>query len=214
MTTQANHPTGFGEQNDAAATHLAAALASMPPDSSPYAVLRISLGFGRTGSFYEDSTRQSLLAQSQLRLQTSIREHETAVLLPEGELLVLLCSVRSVIRAGAAADRLADLLQEPFCFQGQRIRLVASVGVALAPEDGKEASVLAHRAGVALRRAEAAGTGIVQFYDTAMESPSRQPQSLHARKALLFQNWQGSHPTQLNISGLSIAASSTGLHLV
>lgn len=215
MIEIARKPELHGNPSRIAESHLAAAMQTLPKNSAPFAVLRIALAPLREGSLRcESSLDPVLFQQAQQRLQTSIREHEMAALLPGGELLVLLCSVRSVIRTGAAADRLAGLLQQPFCVQGRRLAAVASIGVAIAPDDGNSPDMLARRAAIALRQARLAGRGVVQFFAHSMEEGHHRPLSLHERRERWLQQWQTAHPTYVQSPGLSLAASRTAIHLV
>lgn len=151
---------------------LAQAMAGLPPDVAPSVVLHLGLdNFHAVISTYGPVAAETLLLLAYQRLLQSVREHEAVVQLGGTEFAVLLHSVTSVLRAGRAADRLHRLLEQPFTLpDGRTVQVCACVGVALCPEDGTDARSLLHRASIALRHARAAGAGLIQFYEPAMET--------------------------------------------
>lgn len=172
------------------------AIAALRQEVAPFAMLRIGIDDLRNvKDTLRVSTGNEVLAQAEKRLQAAVREHEIVVRLPGDEFAVLLHSVSSVIRAGAAADRLNDLLQQTYLVEGEPVSVTACIGIALAPEDGTRAEILLGRAGAALRCARIAGTGTVQFFESAMEEDrkERHPLPLQLRKALLLHQFHVRH---------------------
>lgn len=154
------------------AEQLAQAMAGLPPDIAPSVVLHLGLDNlqSLTGT-YGQAAADTLRTLANQRLLQSVREHEAVVQLANDEFAVLLHSVTSVLRAGRAADRLHRLLEQSVTLpDGTTLHVSACVGVALCPEDGCDARSLLHRASIALRHARAAGAGLIQFYEPAMES--------------------------------------------
>ena len=173
------------------------AIAALPSGKSPFAVLRIGMDdFRLVNDTFGIAIGDEVLDLAGKRLQAAVREQEFVVRLPGDEFAVLLHPMDSVIRAGAAADRLSDLLQRVYLVEGEVVNVTACLGVALAPEDGTDAEVLLQRAGAALQCAKAAGTGMVQFFEPAMEEnrKKRHSLSLDLRKALLLHQFRGSLP--------------------
>ena len=172
-----------------ATERLEMAIAALPQKGEPFAVLRIGMDqFRAINDTFGHAIGDEVLASAEQRLQAAVREHEIVVRLPGDEFAVLLHTMDSVLRAGAAADRLNDLLQRVYLVQGEVVHLTACFGVALAPEDGDHAEMLLQRAGAALHCAKMAGSGTVQFFEPAMEQNRRKRHSLalDLRKALLL----------------------------
>lgn len=154
------------------AQQLAQAMAGLPSDIAPSVVLHLSLdNLQSIQRLHGKDAAEAVRTLAYERLVQSVREHEAVVQLADDEFAVLLHSVTSVLRAGRAADRLHRLLEQSFVLQdGGKVQISACVGVALCPEDGCDAHALLLRASIALRHARAAGAGLIQFYEPAMES--------------------------------------------
>ncbi len=71
--------------------------------------------------------------------------------------------------AGALAERLIALFDNPLCVGEHRIGVGLSVGIALAPEHGMAAECLYRRADLALYRAKAEGRGTFRVFTPAMD---------------------------------------------
>ncbi len=187
-----------------ATDRLELAIAALPRDGAPFAMLRIGLDdFGVVNETMGVAVGDEVLELAAKRLAAGVREHEIVVRLPGDEFAVLLHSVESVIRAGAAADRLNELLQRVYLVGGEVINITACIGVALAPEDGTDAEQLLGRAGAAMVCAKAAGTGMVQFFEPAMEENRKKLHalSLDLRKALLLQQFEVHYQPQIDVHG-------------
>ncbi len=80
-----------------------------------------------------------------------------------------------------SAERLLLALSRPFEQSGPAAYLAPSVGIALYPEDAREADELVRCANAAAYEAKAAGRGTVQLYDPRSAERARQRIGLHAR---------------------------------
>ena len=77
-----------------------------------------------------------------------------------------------VLMPGASADDAADMAQclveslaEPFGVGDQRLRIAASVGIAMGPGDGSDVRSLVRNADIALSRGKARAPGSVEFFE-------------------------------------------------
>jgi diguanylate cyclase (GGDEF)-like protein len=82
---------------------------------------------------------------------------------------------------GALAETIVRELSRSYQFEGQRITIGASVGVAVAPADGTSPDLLLARADMALYRAKHQGRGQSCFFEVAMDDEMR------VRRALAFE---------------------------
>ena len=88
--------------------------------------------------------------------------------------------------ATALAARLLELIGSPFDIGGQQVAIGTSIGIAIAPSDGKEADQLLRNADLALYRAKSDGRGTYRFFEPEMDRRAQARRRLEAdlRKAL------------------------------
>jgi diguanylate cyclase (GGDEF)-like protein len=94
------------------------------------------------------------------------------------EFVVLQTGAAQRETAGALAERLVNVLSDPFDVDGHRIDIGASVGIAMAPADGNEASELLKKADMALYAAKNAGGGHHHFFASEMEQAAQERRGL------------------------------------
>jgi diguanylate cyclase (GGDEF)-like protein len=95
-----------------------------------------------------------LLREVGARLQATVREGDTVARLGGDEFAVLVACMNTGDDAVVVAERLLDVLREPFVIDGVRLQTQASIGIALSPEHGMDVDTLVQRADVALYTAK------------------------------------------------------------
>ena len=102
------------------------------------------------------------------------------------EFIILLSHISDPIAAGNVAQRILDLLQQPFSIDGEEIHAGASIGITVYPEDGADAETLIKNADIALYHAKGLGKLNYQFYSVALNQAAHQRQTLERqlRKAM------------------------------
>ena len=85
------------------------------------------------------------------------------------EFVVVQTGVRSKGDAEVFAQRIAAVLSEPMYFHEQEIRANVTIGIALAPNDGKTSERLLKSADLALYNGKAAGRNCVRFFAPEMD---------------------------------------------
>lgn len=97
------------------------------------------------------------------RLRSQIRDSDTVARIGGDEFVVLLDSVCDLDAARLVAGKLVATLGEPMDLASdggpEQGRIGASIGIAIAPEDGNSVDALLHHADLRLYRAKAAGKG-------------------------------------------------------
>ena len=125
-------------------------------DQSPCAVIYLDLdGFKQVNDRLGHVFGDAVLATVGSRLQRSVRPGDVVGRLGGDELAVLLTHVADAGEAYAAAERLSQMLAEPYEVLGERIRVGASAGVAVA-EPSDDAESLLREADAAMYRAKLA----------------------------------------------------------
>jgi diguanylate cyclase (GGDEF)-like protein len=84
------------------------------------------------------------------------------------EFTVLLLGISEPGKVWAIANRLLELMRHPFVLGEREVQLTASIGIALHPEDGRDALELLKHADTAMYHAKAQGRDNCQFYGAAL----------------------------------------------
>jgi diguanylate cyclase (GGDEF)-like protein len=150
------------------------AIKSMRPGRS-VAVLLVDLDrFKEVNDTLGHDHGDELLKVVAERLGGALRQGDTLARLGGDEFAVVLTDLPHRGAAAETASRLHDALRRPFGLRGIAVELDASVGVALAPEHGRDVTTLIQRADVAMYDAKRT-QGRVETYSTERDpySPAR-----------------------------------------
>ncbi|BCH03091.1 diguanylate cyclase [Mesorhizobium sp. 131-2-5] len=113
------------------------------------------------------------------RLQRCLR-NETDVVARFGgdEFVVMQFNSRGVADAEKLAKRIAEAIAKPFRDRSRDMHIGISLGIAVFPEDGRDADTLLKNADTALYRAKSEGRNLYRFFEPAMDA------IVQARRAL------------------------------
>lgn len=112
------------------------------------------------------------------RLESVVRHSDTVSRHGGDEFLVLLSEVSHASDAGLVAAKILSALAAPSRVGDHVLRLSASLGIAIYPEDGEDASTLISRADAAMYRSKRRGRGRFEFCgeeisgDRSLEPPA------------------------------------------
>ncbi|WP_305822734.1 putative bifunctional diguanylate cyclase/phosphodiesterase [Massilia brevitalea] len=95
-----------------------------------------------------------LLRQVACRFRSALREEDVVAHLSGDEFAVGLFDVRQHFEATTVAQKLQAALDAPFLIEGHDLRVGASVGISVYPQDGSEADTLLGKADIAMARAK------------------------------------------------------------
>ncbi len=112
------------------------------------------------------------------RLTACVRETDLVARFAGDEFMVIQAGLGQPLIAQALATRILDALGAPYDLEGQPVTLTATIGVALAPQDGTSADRLFQNADMALCRAKAEDRGSVRFFEPGMHERLRARQAL------------------------------------
>ena len=131
-------------------------------------------------------TGDHLLRAAAKRLAGVVRISDTLARLGGDEFAVLQTNVPEAGGTAVLAERLVEAVAAPFTVDGQGIRVAASIGIAVHPDDGADADELVRRADLALYRAKHEGRGRFRFFEPAMDARARSRRQLEQelRRAL------------------------------
>ncbi len=109
-----------------------------------------------------------LLRQAARRLTNSIRQVDSAAYFGGAEFALLFANVSGAEDTAKLAENVLNALRPPFYCAGHELFLTASMGISLAPNDGKNCQNLRQNAGTALDRARQKGGDMCQFFTNDM----------------------------------------------
>ncbi|WP_417776858.1 EAL domain-containing protein [Stutzerimonas xanthomarina] len=126
------------------------------------------------------------------RLEASIRQEDTVARLGGDEFVVLLTGLtgrRSEVtrHVRQVAEKLRTLLAEPMMYEGNRLQVTPSIGIALMPDHGETPADLLKRADIALYRAKDAGRNAIQLFRTTMQQAASARLRLESELRLALQ---------------------------
>jgi diguanylate cyclase (GGDEF)-like protein len=144
---------------------------------SHFAVLFVDLdGFKHINDTMGHGIGDRVLQLAARRLTSAIRASDTVSRHGGDEFLVLIPETSEASDAAMIAGKLLMALSAPAHIDSQSIRLSASIGIAVYPEDGKDAETLIHCADTAMYRVKEKGPGQFEFYATRALASSTCPE--------------------------------------
>lgn len=110
-----------------------------------------------------------LLREVSQRLKVALREQDVVARVSGDEFAVGLFDLRQHFEATTVARKLQMALVEPFLIDGHELRVGASIGISVYPQDGADAEALLRTADIAMTRAKQGGLDAgVAFYSQEM----------------------------------------------
>lgn len=113
-------------------------------------------------------TGDRLLIEAAQRLRQKLRQGDTIGRLGGDEFIVLLADVKTPDKLMAITETLLDQFRKPFRLDERELILTASVGIALYPQDGEDASTLLRHADSAMFYAKDQGRNNYAFFTPEM----------------------------------------------
>ncbi|WP_054469936.1 EAL domain-containing protein [Planktothricoides sp. SR001] len=143
------------------------------------------------------------------RLKQSLREDDMIIRWGGDEFIVILNQIHHSVDAGHIAQRIINSIQQSFLIDEHQLYISCSIGIAIYPEDGIDASTLMQNADLALYRVKETGRNSYEFYTPYMHSEipeyllleNNAEQALNQQEFLLFYQ-PLLHPTTREIRGV------------
>jgi diguanylate cyclase (GGDEF)-like protein/PAS domain S-box-containing protein len=172
------------------AERLARAIDSATADGEAFAVLSIDLDrFKEINDTFGHAVGDDLLRELAEQLSALAGEasylarlggDEFCIITPSGEQPALAENLSERIHAAIAIDRELN---------GQHLRVGTSIGIAIFPADGTDATMLLNNADAALYRAKSAGRGKTRFFEVEMDNKIRERRAIqHELASAIEQN--------------------------
>ena len=151
------------------------------------AVLYLDLDhFKSTNDSLGHAVGDELLKAVAGRLSGCLRETDTIARLGGDEFAIIQTGIESPSDAEALARRIRDALTAPYQLADHQILADVSIGISIAPNDGRASDQLLKQADMALYRAKSDGRGTFRFFEPEMDARVRERRTLELdlRKAL------------------------------
>jgi diguanylate cyclase len=113
-----------------------------------------------------------------LRLNSAIRTEDLAARLGGDEFVILQVGMTQPDGASSLADRVMEILAQPYEVGGLQLTCGASIGVAIGPTDAAEWDPLLSCADAALYKAKAEGANTICFFEAGMDAIFRERRRL------------------------------------
>lgn len=153
-------------------------IAHCDPRSDRFALMFVDLDrFKPINDVYGHLVGDQMLQSVASRLAKCLREDSFAARLGGDEFAVLIECGESRDQIAAAAGRVGAEISTPVPINGQRLAVSASIGIAVFPEDGRDAEALLQNGDAAMLRAKASRNAF-RFFDPSLD------ETLKARAAL------------------------------
>ncbi|HTH96781.1 MAG TPA: EAL domain-containing protein [Stellaceae bacterium] len=179
----AHHDTLTGLANRTEVkVNLVEGLARWQRTGEPFWVFALDLDrFKAVNDTYGHAIGDAMLQAVARRIKAVVREGDVVARLGGDEFSIL---VRAGGEGGAFAEtiaaRLLESLSQPYSISGMMIHLGASIGIAKAPDHGRDAETLMRNAETALYKVKADGSNDFRFFDDALEAESYRRRALEA----------------------------------
>lgn len=115
------------------------------------------------------------------RITSCLRDVDTVSRLGGDEFTVILESIPHIDNATIVAEKIIDVMQEPFRVDGHDVHITVSIGITLYPMDDKDLASLLKDADQAMYRAKQAGRNNCQLYGADMAENAAAVKKMEAR---------------------------------
>ncbi|WP_296577202.1 EAL domain-containing protein [Phreatobacter sp.] len=181
---------------------------ALTTDEDMLAVLFVDLDhFQQVNDTLGHTAGDALLVEVADRLRFAVGENDLVARFGADEFVILQSGARSVNDVTTLAARIIETVADISQIDDKPIASGASVGIALAPRDGREPDQLLKSADMALSRAKAGGRGILHFYEEEMDrqAQARRAIEMDLRKAIQNEELAVYFQPMLNLKSLSIS---------
>ena len=181
---------------------VAASLAGLDRDGAGLAMLMIDLDrFKAVNDTLGHPVGDMLLRLVSKRLSSVLRKGDLVARLGGDEFAAMISPSLGADGLASLAKRAVDMLGRPYLVDGHQVNIGASIGIAVAPEDGTEYGQLARNADLALYAAKKAGRGTFGFFEPAMDQRAlaRRAMEIDLRRALVMREFELHYQPQIEL---------------
>jgi len=188
---------------------LAHSIARAERTSRKVAVLFIDLdNFKNINDTLGHDIGDELLRQVSRRLSDCVRLEDTIARQGGDEFIVLLDSLEDSRGASVVAQKILNALRNAFILSGTEQHVSGSVGIALYPEDGRDAQTLMKNADTAMFHGKGQGKNTYQYFTGQMNIAVKRRMTLESalRRAVMQKNFVLNYQPQIDLESGEIVA--------
>jgi diguanylate cyclase (GGDEF)-like protein len=154
------------------------------------------------------SIGDALLRAVTERLLGCVRETDTVARLGGDEFAVIQIGLDTPCEASVLAQRIIDRMAAPFVIDAHQVVIGTSVGIAVAPNDGREADDLLKKADLALYRAKSDGRNTYRFFEPDMDASmqTRRQLELELRSAISMGQFELHYQPLVNLNNRQVTS--------
>ncbi len=168
-----------------------AALRQARREHSSMALMFVDLDrFKYINDHYGHAAGDAVLIDVARRITTALRKSDTVIRLSGDEFIVLMPVVHQVADAGRVAEKVIDALSRPYFFNGNRMTISASAGIAVFPGDGDDIDTLLSHADMAMYKAKERGRNQYLFFDQQMNKEAQYRNEIERQLAIAIREQQ------------------------
>jgi len=176
-------------------------------DQKPFAVFALDLDrFKDVNDLLGHQTGDLLLQRVAGRLRATVRDTDCIARLGGDEFAILVSGPLTIEKSAILADRLVEVLSRPYILDGKIVNIGVSIGIAISPQDGPDASALMKHADLALYRAKSDGRNTSRRYEASMDAElqSRRKMELDLRRAIVHGHLEMHYQPLFNVRTQSV----------
>ena len=156
-------------------TQLGAAFAACRRGAKPFAVLYFDLDhFKDVNDTLGHSVGDALLRQVAVRVTACVRENDVVARIGGDEFAILQTDAEEAAAAGALADKIATILNEPYVIGGDEVNISVSIGISYYEPQTVGPDAMMIQADLALYRAKGDGRNCVRFHSADLDREVRE----------------------------------------
>lgn len=109
-----------------------------------------------------------LLQEIAHRLRASVRSADTVARLGGDEFVVILPGIKTAEKVALIVEKIHSNLARQMILADRVLRITASIGISIYPDNGKDAATLMRNADIAMYHAKGSGRNAIQFFTPSM----------------------------------------------
>ncbi|WP_262373070.1 EAL domain-containing protein [Pseudomonas prosekii] len=140
-------------------------LKALPTDDRPLVMISLDLDrFKPVNDMFGHAAGDSVLNEVSIRLAACVRQDDLVARIGGDEFVLILTDLTCQDEVESLCERLIKSIERPIKISSHEIFISASIGIAMAPNDAREATELLRYADIALYEAKAHGRNTWRFY--------------------------------------------------